>query len=144
MMTLGQVTTTALTLLAAFATAFRQDELVQDPSRLVELHSPPEVEDSLSFEYMEVLLYAFINDVPYSHCCPTFRKLFKQGLELRNAIMAIMAKNFHERMLRAETEDPRGGHHKSTGTDFFSMLRPPKTPKTRDRVTGNFLANKGR
>ena len=139
-MTLGQVTTTALTLLAAFACAFRQNEVVQDPSRLVELHSPPEVEDSLSFEYMEVLLNAFINHMPYSHCCPTF----KQGLELRNAIMAIMAKNFHERMLRAETEDPRGGHHKSTGTDFFSMLRPPKTPKTRDRVTGNFLANKGR
>ena len=55
-MTLGQVTTTALTLLAAFACAFRQDEVVQDPSKLVELHSPPEVEDSLSFEYMEVLL----------------------------------------------------------------------------------------
>ena len=60
-MTLGQVTTTALTLLAAFACAFRQDEVVQDPSRLVELHSPPEVEDSLSFEYMEVHTFECIH-----------------------------------------------------------------------------------
>lgn len=61
-MTIGQLASTTLTIVAAAAALASglhvQPEEVVVPQgsskQLVEIHSPPEVEDALSFEYMEV------------------------------------------------------------------------------------------
>ena len=64
-MTIGQLASTTLTIVAAAAAlasglhVLPPEEVVvpqdaKSSKQLVELHSPPEVEDALSFEYMEV------------------------------------------------------------------------------------------